>query len=185
MIVVMSMKCPNCGIDLTNNYCMKCGYMIGDHKINNKIDDTDLLCDYLGIKYAKFKDVRFNIPAFFFGPYYLAYRKFYSLSFKMAIGDIILGFAYFYFINLQIGQPLRSSSKYLIYLFVLGRNLILGWFFNTCYLRYSKRQIEQLNQTEIKFGKRTDLFYAIVLPLMQIIILVFVFVIYMLVKGKW
>lgn len=179
------MNCPNCGIDLTNNYCMKCGYMIGDHKINNKIDDTDFLCDYLGVKYSKFKDKHFNIPAFFFGPYYLAYRKFYSLSFIMAIGDIILGFVFFYLINLPGGQPLRKYSKYFIYLFVIGRSLFLGWLFNSYYLRYSKRQIEQLNETEIKFGKRTDLFYTIALPLMQIVILVFVFVIYMLVKGKW
>ena len=88
------MKCPYCmhETDLGKPYCMNCGSHLAKQNVNNYTGqnynfnqnknsfDIELQNSYMGPKANNFRKDVFNVGAFFFGVFYLIYRKMYVFA---------------------------------------------------------------------------------------------------------
>lgn len=93
-------------------------------------NDSVLLTAYLGKNGEKFVSKKFNWAAFFFGPAYLAYRKFLPYA------------AILVCVNLLFNNILKLESIGSIIL--LAIDIVIGFMFNGKYVEYAKQDIEKV-----------------------------------------
>lgn len=91
--------------------------------------DEDYIKSYIGPNYEKISGQSFSIPAFFLGPFYLLYRKLWL-------------FAVIYIITFLLLISYTSDSSTLLVLVVT--QLYLGLKFNSIYLNYTNKKIEEI-----------------------------------------
>ena len=88
------MDCPKCGHKLKRNFCTRCGIMINDNgeivSLKAKEEDHSLE-DFLGEDYYKFFQKN-NLSAFFLGPLYFVYHKFYLFGIMLGYLEILILF---------------------------------------------------------------------------------------------
>lgn len=135
------MYCPRCGskCEEYERFCKSCGeplkregntnnYDSPLYNYNSNITDEMLEEAYVGPNYQKIKSGRFSFSAFFFGIYYLIYRK----MWLYALG----WFAIIIAANIFIVD----------YVSVVGFGLIIasGIGFNKIYMQHAKKKIEKL-----------------------------------------
>lgn len=138
------MYCPRCGSKCIENekFCRSCGeplkqewntnqyYPSSDNYNYNYSNITDETLEeaYVGPNYEKIKKGRFSIAAFFFGIYYLIYRK----MWLYALGWLALIIAG----NILISEYVSILS--------LGIFIAAGIGFNKLYMQHVKKKIEKL-----------------------------------------
>lgn len=93
------MYCPRCGskVEDTAKFCNRCGSSLNDNDQDKydytykstTVSDEDLKKAYVGDHYEKIQQTRFSVPTFFFGIYYLLYRKMWLYSFLWFVVTII------------------------------------------------------------------------------------------------
>ncbi len=118
------MYCPNCGNGISSNdrYCPNCGNKLvegSNPSINTQsnYEDEELLKAYIGNNYDSIINSKFNFPAFIIGGIYLLYRKCYLFFFLLIIATLFFPY------------------------FVLIYAIILGFCFNTWYIKKAKNDI--------------------------------------------
>ena len=91
--------------------------------------DEKLLSAYVGNNYDKIINKKFNVSAFFFSFFYLAYRKIYLLT----------------FILLVVLNLLSKISNILSFITIIVL-IVIGFTFNKNYILYSKKQIDKIKK---------------------------------------
>lgn len=149
------MYCFRCGtkVEETTKFCPHCGANVleeqqhynyvqpkkeTDHnnthdeqyKYSHAYSNTEenLMKEYIGMNYEQLKFNRFSFPAFFFGGYYLIYRKMYLYGFLLLVLNfIILCIPALFFVPLLI-------------------NIILATNFNKLYRNFAAKKIEKIKE---------------------------------------
>lgn len=131
------MYCPRCGSKYEDGekFCKYCGEPL-ENQINEKYDipqpekitDETLEKCFVGPNYDKIKSEKFSFPAFFFGAYYLLYRKMWLYA--------LLYFTVIILINIFV-------EKYVLIL-IFGISILIGTLFNKIYMKHTKRKIEKI-----------------------------------------
>lgn len=85
-------KCPKCGFYMTDNYCIKCGYIEGNsitdiQVYSNQVDDAEVL---LGNDYQQVLHNEHLFLIFLMGPLYFWYRKLFFTGTVLYILDIMI-----------------------------------------------------------------------------------------------
>ena len=135
------MVCPKCKSHIDNNinFCNYCGEKINknDHEdqynyseIYSKetINEEEYIDSFIGKNTKKIKKSSFSLPALFFGPFYLIYRKLFTQ------GIIIL---------LIIGLTLYYDSETASIVTIII-NLFLGYKFHKLYLKFVEMKVEEI-----------------------------------------
>ena len=104
------------------------GYKEEEKKEKVVDEDEELERAYVGVKYDRFKTGVFNFGAFFFGMWYLFYRKMYLIGLIECIVSILLGYIF-------------SSIIVSIVLAV-----IIGFIANPLYLNHVKRSVASIKE---------------------------------------
>ena len=146
------MYCSKCGNKLDENakFCTKCGASVDNGVVTNhsneynysynysNISDEDLKNAYIGNNSDKIIEGKFSVPAFFFGAYYLLFRKMwlYGISWIVLIiaGEIFIP-DYVSFISLALA-------------------IIMGITFNRMYLQTIDQKIDKLKQLNMDKNKQ-------------------------------
>lgn len=181
--MVKDMKCPRCNTEMSENYCIKCGYLIHEqeeYQLKRDFMDKNLLADFLGMKYAYFLERKFNVSAALLGPIYIGYRKLWKEGILCLLLDILLCFGIFYAMN---HLPIFSSSfdptnilqMLFLFGFIFSRSMIYGCFFNPYYIKKISTSIVELDRLEIKNKPKTSVGQALILSLLYPLILVLIF----------
>lgn len=131
------MYCPRCGskYEEGERFCKYCGESL-ENKFSEKYDfhqpekitDETLEKAFIGPNYDKIKQEKFSFPAFFFGFYYLLYRKMWLYTLAW-ITIIILASIFI--------------SEYMIVLNV-GMSILIGIFFNKFYIKHVSKKIDKI-----------------------------------------
>lgn len=87
-----SKKCSKCGFNMTDNHCIKCGYIEGVSiididKYDNSITSKELV---LGDSYQKVLHNENSLNIFLMGPLYFCYRKFILLGTLLFLLDLFI-----------------------------------------------------------------------------------------------
>ncbi len=138
------MYCPKCGVKLNNQvkFCSQCGTLIKKdlHDSETKKDlkedikEEDLIKAYVGKNYDQLKTTKFSIPTFFFGIYYLLYRKMWLYALSLLALSIMC----------IIGKNLYGI-KYL-YGLVIIVNIIISLMFSKLYFKTVRKRIQKIKK---------------------------------------
>lgn len=170
------MKCPKCGTNNKQNYCLKCGAMITKDgtivqiNIAEKKTIFDDLEIFIGNNASKIIYKGFNFMAGFLTPFYLLYRKCYLEGTILLISEYFSTLLFFYIIN----GPLRGLPP-VMGLWIAGflcaiHIIFFGSTINSYYLYRSKKKIEKLKSTpnfkieDLTKHGGTSLFGLIIIP---------------------
>lgn len=155
------------------NYNKK--YSVDSSKYNyinttlNDSGDDKYIKSYIGKNYTQIKKSKFSLPAFFFGPWYLLYRKIWNYSFI----TIIISFA----AKILLEENLSSLTDIII-------SIVLATKFQQIYFQEAEKQVELIKQqnldkttTELlnecsKKGKTSILRPIVIYILLQILIII-------------
>ena len=154
------MYCSKCGKNSLDysNFCSGCGSPLNVNDVENEVlnDFTDehALSSYVGkkadvyfrkwgIESGPIRTMSFNIPAFFLGYIWAAYRKMYGVLFALLFVWLVFD-AYTYS---------QGDDSGIAKAIGFGTSFLLGWFGNYLYYLQAKRKIDKikkLNPSNIK-----------------------------------
>lgn len=112
-------------ININQNNTDGNAYENKDNAINP--DDEELINAYVGTKYDKFKNGKFNIWALLFGPLYLAYRK-----------------MFWYGIGLCVVETILTNVVKIGIIFGLILRVVLALFVNKLYLQEASKRVNKI-----------------------------------------
>ena len=95
-----------------------------------EIKEEELLSKFIGKNYEKITNKKFSFAAFFFGGFYLLYRKMYFLGFLLLLFFLIL-------------MPLYPILTGILFFFL---HLCFGFFVKKMYLTFAKKKIYNLKK---------------------------------------
>ena len=131
------MYCPRCGSKYEDGekFCKYCGEPL-ENQINEKYDipqpekitDETLEKGFVGPNYDKIKKEKFSFPAFFFGAYYLLYRKMWL-------------YALLWFVAIILANTFIEKYSAVL---ILGISILTGVLFNKIYMKHTKKKIEKI-----------------------------------------
>lgn len=122
------MFCPNCGKELTGEYCSNCGHKFVNNNENNDVNNCsrdELLKAFAGKNAEKIYNRSWNWSAFFFGHVYYLYRK------------LWLEGALLFVINIIIGTVLNNIVS-------LGINVAVAILFSRLYTNNANKKIDTI-----------------------------------------
>lgn len=126
--------CLKCGspVKVNENFCGKCGTALYNNQTiqNNNINDDELIDAYIGPNATKLKNGTFSANTFFFGIFYILYRK-------MWIMGILL------FVVNQIVEFCLPSFSFVI---SLTLNIIISIEFKKIYLKHVIDEVNKIKQ---------------------------------------
>lgn len=126
--------CLKCGssVKVNENFCGKCGTALYNNQTiqNNIINDDELIDAYIGPNATKLKNGTFSANTFFFGIFYILYRK-------MWIMGILL------FVVNQIVEFCLPSFSFVI---SLTLNIIISIEFKKIYLKHVIDEVNKIKQ---------------------------------------
>lgn len=137
------MYCSRCGskIEEHANFCKGCGAEVTSNRTpynydygSSYISEEAFQKAYIGNNYNSIKNGKFSIPMFFFGTYYLFYRKMWLYAFMwiaMIVGINICSFVY--------------HDSYFVFIPII-LSIIMAFNFNKLYLRIVDKRIETIKQ---------------------------------------
>lgn len=99
-------------------------------------DDEELINAYVGTKYDKFKNGKFNIWALLFGPLYLAYRK-----------------MFWYGIGLCVVETILTNFIKIGFWFGLVLRIVLAVFINKFYLQEASKKVNKIKSENANVSK--------------------------------
>ncbi len=118
---------------------------IGDVKMENNINDQELIKAFIGKNSEKFLNRKFNFSAFLFTVWYIFYRK----MLLPGLVFVSIFFSSFYLITIPNNLPINMLSNLdflLIIILILSIACLFGMFFNNVYLSYIKREIIKIKK---------------------------------------
>ena len=128
------MECPSCHHKLKRNYCTRCGIMIGKNNeivsLREKEEDHSLEY-FLGEDRYKFFQNN-NFAAFFLGPLYFVYYKFYLLGISLGYLEILILYL------------LRNINPMILIFLKLISCLLYCCYTNEIYLFLVKKQVKKI-----------------------------------------
>ena len=98
--------------------------------------DEELIEAYVGTKYDKFKNGKFNIWALLFGPIYLAYRK-----------------MFWYGVGLCVAETILTNVIKIGFLFGLVLRIVLALFVNKFYLQDASKKVDKIKSENANVSK--------------------------------
>ena len=98
--------------------------------------DEELIEAYVGTKYDKFKNGKFNIWALLFGPIYLAYRK-----------------MFWYGVGLCVVETILTNVIKIGFLFGLVLRIVLALFVNKFYLQDASKKVDKIKSENANVSK--------------------------------
>lgn len=140
------MYCSKCGskIEEHANFCKGCGSSLASNKPSYNYDygssyisEEDLKKAYVGNNYDSIKNGKFSIPMFFFGAYYLFYRKMWLYAFlwiAMIIGINVSSLVY--------------HDNYFGFIPII-LSIIMAFNFNKLYLRIVDKRVDAIKQKNL------------------------------------
>lgn len=138
------MKCPNCGKNMTKDFCMFCGYLktgeFVDYNKTEKVSDLELLLDK---DYNKILRNETYISTFLFGPLYLCFRKFFLLGFFLEIINYML-----FLLATYVGSFLHFTTLFSI-IYIACSKLFWMTAGNMIYMYLLQKKI---NRLKTKYG---------------------------------
>ena len=99
-------------------------------------DDEELIEVYVGNKYDKFKNGKFNVWALLFGPIYLAYRK-----------------MFWYGVGLCVVETILTNVIKIGFLFGLVLRIVLALFVNKFYLQDASKKVDKIKSENANVSK--------------------------------
>lgn len=99
-------------------------------------DDEELIEVYVGTKYDKFKNGKFNVWALLFGPIYLAYRK-----------------MFWYGVGLCVVETILTNVIKIGFLFGLVLRIVLALFVNKFYLQDASKKVDKIKSENANGSK--------------------------------
>lgn len=121
-------------ININQNNTDGNAYENKDNAINS--DDEELINAYVGTKYDKFKNGKFNIWALLFGPLYLAYRK-----------------MFWYGIGLCVVETILTNFIKIGFWFGLVLRIVLALFVNKLYLQEASKRVNKIKSENVNVSK--------------------------------
>lgn len=140
------MYCSKCGnkIEEHANFCRDCGAGLNTstHSYNydygkGYIGEEDFKKAYVGNNYDNIENGKFSIPMFFFGAYYLFYRKMWLYAF-LWIAMIV---------GINIGSFIYDDNYFSFIPIILS--IIMAFNFNKLYLRAVDKRVEGIKQKNL------------------------------------
>lgn len=109
---------------------------------NNLItnDDEKYFIEFIGKNYNKITQKKFNFAAFFFGGFYLIYRKMYLVGIIWTFLNIFVTCVF----------PLVEVAWYVILIFILASYLICGFSANMLYLNHVGTSVLNMKIAKVK-----------------------------------
>lgn len=125
--------CPNCGKEITGNFCANCGYKKRDNyeTKGNDVNRDELLNAFARKNANKVYNRNWNWSAFIFGPLYYFYRKLWLEGAILLLINIIL--------NYVIYDILGSIIYLLLYLAI---HISSGVLFSKLYANKANKKID-------------------------------------------
>ena len=180
------MKCPNCGKEMTKDFCMFCGYMSNGNYIKKRKHKATDLEKNLGDEYDTIIRNDNNLTTFILGPLYFCYRNYLFLGVSLAYLNIVCYFGILFFYQNQEGDFFTNAiGMYFllitILLFFLLNKIFYVSFANYICLYFAKRKIKKINTKykkqkndyliKVKFKNDLKLIIGIILYLSVFVIL--------------
>ena len=116
---------------------------IANYNVEEKIDDYELLGDFIGPNYQKFCSRKFNFSAFFFYLPYFYYRKMYFYPIVILLIDYIL--------MKLLHIDINASISFFSFFYFIIYAIIIGLIFNPLYIHFAKKKVKKIrkkNQTK-------------------------------------
>lgn len=168
------MRCPKCGTENKENFCMKCGTMLSndgiiqikDTRVNNDSLHSDLEF-FIGKNYEKILNGRLNFAAAFFFILWFIYRKCYLLAFILFLIQL--------FIVMLVSVFFEGINIYFIYIIFI---LFYLFFANTLYILDARRKIKKIKKKNVSYlaaiKKKggTSIVAVIIFPIIYIVAII-------------
>lgn len=175
-------NCPKCGFKMTDNYCVKCGYV--SKVFIYDLDKYDLVNDVYRYMKDSYQKVIYNknlLLIFILGPMYFSYFKFYIMGFMLFVLELIVA----YFIN-NLFMYSRYELYYLLFYYFCVRLLYII-FSNFVLLKLIRRRLNRWKQRDdykIKISNSTACsIFSLLGSVLLIILILVVFVIWYRLKN--
>lgn len=107
--------------------------------MKEKLDDK-LVMEYVGKKYPIIKNKKFSVPALFFGYFYTAYRKYYSLTFII----LLINFLSALFIKFAKFNDVTLAAISVAITIVV--DLVVSFNFNKWYLKNAEKRVQKIKE---------------------------------------
>ena len=135
-VVVYMKNCPNCGKEITGEFCSNCGY-----KKSDKPTREELLKLYVGKNWDKLYNSQWNWCAFFFCYAYYLYRKLWGPGFAIFAITILINLAIEY-----LNIPSAISFFILLAFFALSASL-----FPSIYTYYANKKVDEMLANNLSY----------------------------------